>query len=606
MGLPDLKYKDETPLKTINKIRGILGDLGLLTVETLWKNSVEGFYSVSIEIENTSLMTNGKGTTRQYALASAYGEMMERLENLATYRLSLDLRPEAFNYLGFYYAPDEKMLSIDDFLNSDEEWVLTQFARLAPDIDRCELMRLWQGVSYETIAADLIALPYCNLGTKNISYIPIKMISKMYMSNGMCAGNTPEEALVQGLSEIMERYVNKRIIKEKLVPPTIPREMLAESYPKIEAMMTAIEASGPFEVILKDCSLEMGLPVVGIIYTNKRDQSYFVKFGAHPIFEIAVERTLTELLQGQDIRAMRGVREFAYCSKADDPDNIMGIMINGSGVYPAEFFSQSYSYEFSGLVECQAGTNHELLVNIQGLLQNNGYSLYVRDVSFLGFPGYHVIVPGMSEMEEFDDIKAISDYAEFNNFKRLVRHSGALDVEGAESIIKFLQGINYDAMTTVMEMAALPLEDSAVPWYYSNVDLFITALYYQSGKTAEAREAFNRFLGYIRQVSKNPTAVSYYKCVRDYFGTRLDSLDEPETLSRLVAFYSPEVVQGVINEFENREAVVGGNGQFDCWNCKTCLFQSRCLYQPMEEVYKVLKACYAASDISQDRLKILV
>ena len=606
MSLPDSKYKDETPLKTINKIRGILGELGLLTVETLWMNSVEGYYSVSIEIENTNLMTNGKGTSRQYALASAYGEMMERLENMATYRLSLDLRPEALNYRGFNYAPDEKPLSIDDFLNSDEEWALTQFARLAPHTDKRELMRLWQGVSYETIAADFIALPYCNLATKNISYIPIKMVSKMYMSNGMCAGNTLEEALVQGLSEIMERYVNKRIIKEKLVPPTIPRELLAASYPGIEAMMTAIEASGPFEVILKDCSLELGLPVVGIIYTNKKDQSYFVKFGAHPVFEIAVERTLTELLQGQDIRAMRGVREFAYCSKADDPDNIMGIMINGSGVYPTEFFSQRYSYEFSGFAEYQAGSNQELLANILKTLQDNGCSVYVRDVSFLGFPGYHIIVPGMSEMEEFDDIQAINDYAEFNNFKRLVRHSCALGVEGSAAIIRFLQGINYDAMTTVMELAALPLEDSTVPWYYSNVDLFITALYFQSGNTSEALEAFNRFLGYIRQMSKNPSAVSYYKCVRDYFGIKLDGLDEPEALSRLEAFYPPEVVQGVINEFRKPEAIVGCPGQLDCWNCKACQFQSRCLYQAMEEVYTVLKDRYAASGIIQDKLKTLV
>lgn len=71
------KFKDETPLNTINRIRNILNDLGILTVETGWANSAEGFYSVTVMIQNTNLSTNGKGTSYEYALASAYGELME-------------------------------------------------------------------------------------------------------------------------------------------------------------------------------------------------------------------------------------------------------------------------------------------------------------------------------------------------------------------------------------------------------------------------------------------------------------------------------------------------------------------------------------------------
>lgn len=82
------KYKDELPINTINKIRNILSGLGILTIETGWRNSAEGFYSVTIMIQNTNLTTNGKGTTYEYALASAYGELMERLQNQSFYKLS--------------------------------------------------------------------------------------------------------------------------------------------------------------------------------------------------------------------------------------------------------------------------------------------------------------------------------------------------------------------------------------------------------------------------------------------------------------------------------------------------------------------------------------
>ena len=99
MDSTDMKYKDELPIKTINRIRDILGEMGLLTVETSWKNSVNGFYSVSVQIDNTDLLTNGKGTSVEFALASAYGEMMERLKNLCNYRLSLDLKPQIMHGL---------------------------------------------------------------------------------------------------------------------------------------------------------------------------------------------------------------------------------------------------------------------------------------------------------------------------------------------------------------------------------------------------------------------------------------------------------------------------------------------------------------------------
>lgn len=605
MSLSSLKYKDEQPLKTINKIRSILGELGLLTVETVWRNSVEGFYSVSVAVEGTDLSTNGKGTTQQYALASAYGELMERLQNQATYRLSLDLKPETLAYKGFFYAPDEKMLSLDEVLTSNEDWISSQFSRLAPAVDRQNLLKQWQSVSYEEVPADFVALPYCNLNTKRISHIPIKMISKMYMSNGMCAGNTPEEAIVQGLSEILERNVNQRIIREKLVPPTIPRQYLA-NIPKIEAMVAAIEASGPFEVILKDCSLGGKFPVVGVIYINTEDQSYFVKFGAHPVFEIAAERTLTELLQGQDVRRMMGVREFAYRVDAGGAENMMGILVNGSGVYPSEFFSRSSSYEFSEFPAVRVDSNKDMLNYLVKLLAQYGRDVYVRDVSFLGFPSYHVIVPGLSEIEEISDTKAIGDYADFNEFKRLVRRLPTLSPEDSEKIIRFLRSINCGPDTTVMDVMNLPVCGNTFPWYYTNVGLFITALYYWRGDLVNAYESFCSFLQYNIPGPGNKAVMTYYKCVRDYLGTRLDGMAEQEAASLLAAFYPAGVVKGVFSEFGDPQRIISYQGQLHCWQCDTCRFKDQCLYEPTERAYKIFKERYAVSCIDQNNLKKLL
>lgn len=605
MDSANMKYKDEMPVKTINRIRDILGEMGLLTVETSWKNSVNGFYSVSVMIDNTDLITNGKGTSVEFALASAYGEMMERLQNLCYYRLSLDLNPRIMEYLGFCYAPDEKPLSIDEFLASDEDWIKTQLSKMNPSLDKRELLANWQTMSYEKVSADFIALPYCNLNSKRISYIPIKMISMMYMSNGMCAGNSPEEALVQGISEIMERYANKRILRERIIPPTIPRRYIAK-FPKIEAMIAELEKSGNFEVVVKDCSLGQKLPVVGVILVNKNDQSYFVKFGAHPKFEIAAERMLTELLQGQDIKWMVGVREFCFRNPTDDPENYRSILVTGSGLYPMEFFSRNSSYQFKEFEETTITTNKEMLAYMIDLLAQIGYETYVRDVSFLGFPSFHVIVPGLSEVEEFDELKPITDYAAFNAFKRLVREIDCLDEAGAATIIGFLKNMNYSPDATVMNLINLPVRGKAFPWYYANVDLFVTALNYWKGDTEKAYETFTKFLSYTQHAKPQRQVITYYKCVRDFLASRIEGLAEKDAVSTLGMFYPQEVIRGVVDEFNSPAKIVSYQGQLNCWNCEKCRFFSQCLYPPMERVYKMLKERYAASRIDQNDLKKLL
>ncbi|HWQ62377.1 MAG TPA: YcaO-like family protein, partial [Negativicutes bacterium] len=265
MNFAGMKYKDELPLGTIGKIRDILGGMGLLTVEVVWRNSVAGFYSVSVNVAGTDLSVNGKGVSPEYALASAYGELMERLQNQCVFRLSFDLSPQALNHRGFYYAPDEQRLSLAELISSGGEWLNAQLDRLDPAVDREALLRSWQGVTYEELPADFVAIPYCNLHTGSLSLVPVKMAAKMYMSNGMCAGNTPEEALVQGIAELYERHVNQRIIREKITPPTVPDCYIAR-FPRIAAMIAAIEAGGDRRVIVKDCSLGRGYPVAGVIY----------------------------------------------------------------------------------------------------------------------------------------------------------------------------------------------------------------------------------------------------------------------------------------------------------------------------------------------------
>lgn len=601
--LSQRKYKDELPLNTINRIRNILTNLDILTVETGWQNSAEGFYSVNLAVENTNIKSNGKGTTSEYALASAYAELLERIQNQAHFRLSMDFSIEDFEYMGFFYTPDEKCLSIDDILSSNEDWIQTQFSRMKSKIDKAELLNKWIDVSYENTPCNFVAIPYLNIKNNQLSYIPIKMVSKMYMSNGMCAGNTPYEAIVQGISEILERHANKEIIMKKITPPTIPREHLKD-YPRIAKMINRIEMSGNYSVVVKDCSLDQGYPVVGVIFITKDNQSYFIKFGSHPIFEIAVERTLTELLQGQNIKNMMGLKEFSYKpSISNEHENLINILVNGSGIYPSQLFSNRFSYEFNEFKDIKELSNKEILYYLINFLQDKGYDIFIRDVSYLGFPSFHIIIPGLSEIEEIDNIEAIENYSSYNRVKKHMRNLENLPEESINEIFSFFKGDDYNRGASIAQFLNLKTKNK-FPWYYTKVDLFLGSLYYRRGNFRKAYDVFDKFIKYLKIISpKNKIEITFYKCVRDYIGTIIDGLNRNQAIDTLKQFYPLNIINGVINDIGDSELILNRYGELQCWNCHECKLQSNCLNHETERIYKSLKEKYASNPIFQENLK---
>lgn len=78
------KYKDRIPQDTIGEIRNFLSSVGALLREQSWCKY--DFYACRLTLSNAGLSsfdigTNGKGRTYEYALASGYGEFMERFQN---------------------------------------------------------------------------------------------------------------------------------------------------------------------------------------------------------------------------------------------------------------------------------------------------------------------------------------------------------------------------------------------------------------------------------------------------------------------------------------------------------------------------------------------
>ena len=184
-----------------------------------------------------------------------------------------------------------------------------------------------------------------------------------YGSHGMCAGNTPAEALGQGLCEIFERFSNCQIAQGKIIPPSVPTAYL-QTFPECWEMIRTIETRGGYRILVKDCSLGKGYPVVAVVALDTAAQKYFVKFGSHLDFGIALERCLTELLQGRNVgrELKQAMTPFQYADAyVQHPANWVNISRTGNGSYPHQLFGEQGDYPFREFADASAYSNQEMV-----------------------------------------------------------------------------------------------------------------------------------------------------------------------------------------------------------------------------------------------------
>lgn len=587
------KCKDQGPLATIHHIRGILSNVGILPLESHWKSSANNFHSVTLSIPDTTLKCNGKGVNQDYALASAYGELMERLQNFAPFRLGMDFDKEAHEAGGFIYAPDEKKVSVDELL-ADEGWIAKQHHGL--NGRKGTLMELWKNISYEKIEGDFIAIPFKNLKDHSLSYIPVKMINKMYMSNGMCAGNTQEEALIQGICEVFERFINRNMVLNRITPPSIPR-MDLYNYDSIANMIEDIEASGQYKVVVKDCSLGKGYPVVGVILMDQKNHQYFVKFGSFPKFNLAVERTLTELLQGQDLQQMRGLTPLIKERQGSEHDNLMGILVNGVGVYPKEFLAPGEDYSWAPWENFNGETNHELLKQVVDFTHEKGFEVYARDVSFMGFPSYHVIIPNMSEIEELTEVEALSKYASYNRIKYYLRHLHTLDEESIRYLLQLIELYGFTLTQPVLPLINVQIPVQDMPWYYQSIGMLKLALYLKLERYEHAYTTLHQFLRLTSQGNYKKVP-SYFHCLSEYIRLKKEHQSENTIFKTLKDFFQAQLIERVILDFQP-EYLFTEKNILTCFDCKECSKKEYCNYPSTRQVYVALKELYNENHLEQ-------
>ena len=368
--------------------------------ERSWLNPVEGVWSVHIRERDCPLLfTNGKGASQLAARASALGEFFERLS--CNYFWSHYYLGETLANAEWVHYPREQWFA----LNADGSWptdLLTPDLRALYDPDEAldpgDLVDFNSGNGERGICA----LPYIRQRDGASVWLPVNIIGNLYVSNGMAAGNTATEARTQALSEIFERHVKFRIIAEAICLPDVPEAVIAR-YPHIAAGIAGLRAAG-FGIVVKDASLGGRYPVLNVTLLNPHDQGCFASFGAHPRFEVALERALTELLQGRALDALAGFPAPGFDrEEIADPQNLEIHFVDSSGVLSWEFLRATPDFEFS---ECDFnGSTEQEFAWLCERLHAEEHDIYIADFTHLGVYACRIIVPGVSEIYPLDDLE---------------------------------------------------------------------------------------------------------------------------------------------------------------------------------------------------------
>ena len=515
--------KDAALEESIEKFQQKLTALGFNIEEASWLNPVPNVWSVHIRDKDCpQCFSNGKGASKKAALASALGEYFERL---STNYFWTDF------YLGqdiangdFVHYPNEKWFPIED------EALLPQgilddrlFEHFDPNQELTpELLVDLQSGNYER---GIVALPYVRQSDQQTVYIPQSIISNLYVSNGMSAGNSQFEARVQGLSEVFERYVKNKIIAEAISLPLIPQEVMAR-YPSIQAAIDKLEQEG-FPILAYDASLGGRYPVICVILLNPTNGTCFASFGAHPKFQVALERTVTELLQG---RSLKDLDVFSPPSFNNDDvaehANLETHFIDSSGLISWDLFKDTPDYPFADW-NFSGKDTHEEYDNLMAIFRAEKKDVYIMDYNHLGVYACRIIVPGMSDIYPADDLI----YANSNmgmDWREILLDLPHFhhDPETYQELLDELDEQGIDDATRVREFIGI-MAPKASGWTTLRIGELKSMLYLALGDLEMALDWANWTYNMNSSVFTAERA-NYYRCLINSLELFIDSQRDPQ------------------------------------------------------------------------------
>ncbi|MCG7554623.1 OsmC domain/YcaO domain-containing protein [Pseudoalteromonas sp. Of11M-6] len=528
--------KDLPLEQTIANMTKILSDLGMKIEVASWRNIVPHVWSLHIrDAASPMCFTNGKGATKESALCSALGEFIERLN--CNFFYNDQFFGEEIANAEFVHYPNEKWFKpeADDALPTE---ILDDYTREIYDPEGELRGSHLIDTNSGNVARGICSIPYTRHSDGETVYFPSNLIENLFLSNGMSAGNNLFEAKVQCLSEIFERAVKKQIIEQEIVLPDVPESVLAK-YPGIVEGIKGLEEQG-FPVVVKDASLGGQFPVMCVTLMNPKTGGVFASFGAHPSLEVALERSLTELLQGRSFEGLNDVPKPTFNSMAvSEPENFVEHFIDSTGVISWRFFSTKHDYDF---VEWDfTGTNEEECDKLFGILEGLGKEAYIAEFTDLGI-ACRILVPGFSEVYPAEDLiwdntnKALQ-------YREDILNIHSLDDEALANLVERLEDSQLDNYIDIITLIGVEFDENTVWGQLTILELKIL-IYLALGDIETAIELVETFLQFNDNTVERGL---FYQAMHATLEVALDEeLEIEDYIHNFTRMFSKDVMDAVI------------------------------------------------------------
>ena len=537
--------KDKPLEETIANMSAILAGLGMKIEIASWRNIVPNVWSLHIrDAQSPMCFTNGKGSTKESALASALGEFIERLN--CNFFYNDQFWGEDIANAEFVHYPDEKWFQPGPNGELPKEILDEYTLEIYNPEDELLGTHLYDTNSGNT-ARGICSLPFVRQSDGETVYFPSNLIENLYLSNGMSAGNTLAEAQVQCLSEIFERAVKREILQGELTLPDVPEEVLAK-YPGIVAGIKGLEEQG-FPVLVKDASLGGQFPVMCVTLMNPRTGGVFASFGAHPKLEVALERSLTELLQGRSFEGLNDLPKPTFSSNAvTEPNNYVEHFIDSSGVVSWHFFSSNSDYEFVEWDFSSEGenANEEAAATLFSILEELGKESYMAVYQHLGATACRILVPDYSEVYLVEDLvwdntnKALLFREDILNIHRL-------DEEQLEALVERLEEVEVDDYTEIKTLIGIEFDENT-EWGQLTILELKLLIYIALQQFEEAKELVETFLQYNTNTVERGL---FYQCMNVVLEVELDDeLDLNDFEPNFRRMFGDERIDAVIGSMD--------------------------------------------------------
>lgn len=580
--LQERRYKEVTPEETVKKLKGLLEKIGLEVEEKWSKESSVGTYSLRICIKGTDIGQNGKGMTKEFAMASGYAEFFERMQN-GMFRFRME---KPTKEIPFVNAPDEKHLTVEEALNLEKnnnanleqnnknvnsernlnnykiqnsffENILEKNGKKeVTNEEKVEYIKeILNEKSKFVEKEEYNYLPYYSVKNKDIEYIPDRLFSYLFDTNGMCAGNSPEEALIEGISEILERYAGMKIFTDKITLPEIPNEYIAK-FPKVQKMVDKLKENSEYYFRMVDCSFGGKYPVAGLYIIEKNTGKFGFKMGAHPDFGIAMERCFTEAAQGRDIYEYAETCLFDFYEGADSENrNLTEFIFADLTAVPYHVIGEKPDYEFTSMLDVSNLDNKTILKNLVNSILEEGKDVLIRNLSTLGFPTFSIAIPGMSEIS-FDP--NATHFNIFITMQSLMKNIENINLSNLKEVISMMETIvneiGYEKLSILISLkdsSMLPCEQMGTGAKY-----FLAILYIMDKQYEKAAKILEDMSFVADNLLENPIEKIMIKAVY-YYASAMDKLrNHDEAMYYINLLFDEDVANCIDVSFRDQKQIL--------------------------------------------------